>query len=158
MSDTHGSARRRVTTASIGTLSAALIISGVLVAADVGTTSPLPIAIGVIGWMGTTMVAGAWMARGLLHLSRTLAHVNRELVAQSEEARRHREQLNAELKEALAGATHDLKLHAIMWLLEHQGQVQEEANHAHAIQHALGLADQRASCQPDELAERRAAR
>ena len=156
MSDTRAARRRTISLISV--LSATLIATGALVAEEVGTTSPLPITIGVIGWMAAAMAGWAWMVKTLLHISRTLSRVSRDLANTSDEAREHREKLHAELKQAVVDAKTDLKLHAVLWLMEHQGQVQSMERSAHAMEHALGVADRRTPCRPDELAERRAAR
>jgi hypothetical protein len=152
VSDKHGSARRR---AIIGLITVTLIITGGLVAIEVGATSPLPIAIGVIGWMSAAMAGWAWMVKALLKVCQTLTRMGQDLTALSDDAREHREKLNAELKQAVADGRDDLKLHAIMWLMERQGQVQSMEREARAMEKALGIADRLPA---DELAERRAAR
>jgi hypothetical protein len=145
VSDHHGSARRRAT---IGLITVALIITGALVAAEVGATSPLPIAVGVIGWMSAAVAGWAWTVKALLKVCQVLA-------TQSDDAREHREQLNAELKQAVADSRDAVKLHNMLCLMEKQGQVQSMKRDARAIDKALGITDQRPV---DELAPRRAAR
>jgi hypothetical protein len=142
------SAGRRVT---LGLITTVLGIAGALVAAEVGATSPLPIAVGVIGWMGATMAGWAWTVQALLKVSQALTRM-------SNDAHQHREKLGAELKQAVIDGRDELKLHAIMWLLERQGQVQSMEDATRAMDKALGIADRRPACLADELAERRAAR
>lgn len=156
MSETCAARRRSI--GVISAISAALITSGALVGEAVGTTNPLPVTIGVTGWMVASMAGWAWMARGQLRLTQALKRANQDVAARSEEANRHREKLNAELRQDVADLNHDLSLKVILWLIEHQEQVQSMERSANAMDHALGVADRRSSCPADELAERRVAR
>lgn len=157
MSDLHA-ARRSGTIGMISAISVTLIVTGALVAFEVGATNPPPLAIGVIGWMVASMAAWGWMARGQLRLTQALERANQDFAAQSEEAYRHREKLNAELRQDVVDLKHDLSLKVIMWLIEHQGQVRSMEREAQAMERALGIADRRPVRPTDELAERRIAR
>lgn len=144
--NSHAPARRK--TILIAFIGVILVITGTLVAVMVSITSPVLITIGVIGWMVAMMAGGAWVVIVLNRVARNLLALSErdreDRVQLSEEARKHREELNDRLQ-------HELCAWVYAWLQTGAEQVKK-------VERTLGALAKQPETSVDELAPRRAAR